>query len=234
MLFRSAPAALLPKPPKGGYLRFKTALEVVAALVLLLLAAPVIALAGLLVKLTSRGPVFYTQARVGRQGRLFTILKIRTMVHDCESLTGPRWSIPGDPRVTWVGNFLRRSHLDELPQLVNVLRGEMSLIGPRPERPEFLPALEREVPGYRGRLSVRPGVTGLAQLKLAPDTDLDSVRHKLTYDLYYVENLSLLLDLRILFCTAIKTLGDPAGFSCRLLGKAGEAPKRRAPASRAA
>jgi lipopolysaccharide/colanic/teichoic acid biosynthesis glycosyltransferase len=194
-------------------MHFKAVLEFAAALVLLVLAAPVIAGLGLLVKLTSRGPIFYTQTRLGRHGRLFTIFKIRTMVHDCESLTGPRWAIPGDPRIIRVGQFLRRTHLDELPQLVNVLRGDMSLIGPRPERPEFLPALERALPGYRARLNVRPGVTGLAQIKLEPDTDLNSVRRKLAYDLHYVEQVSFWLDLRILICTALKTVGDPARLS---------------------
>jgi len=211
-------------PRRLGYVRFKTVLEFLAAVVLLVLAAPLIAVAGLLVKLTSRGPIFYTQTRVGRHGLLFTIYKIRSMVHDCESLTGPRWAIPGDPRVTWIGHFLRFTHLDELPQLVNVLRGEMSLIGPRPERPEFLAPLERALPSYRCRLSVRPGVTGLAQVKLGPDTDLNSVRRKLAYDLHYVEHVSFWLDLRILICTAFKTMGDPAGLSRRFpLGAAVEA-----------
>src|SRR5262249_20621003 len=153
------------------YVPCKTALDFVAAAVLLVFAAPVIALAALLVKLTSRGPAFYTQTRVGRNGRLFTIYKVRTMMHKCESLTGPRWSLPGDPRVTRGGHFLRVTHLDELPQLVNVLRGDMSLIGPRPERPEFVPELERAVPRYRERLAVLPGVTGLAQVQLPADTD---------------------------------------------------------------
>jgi lipopolysaccharide/colanic/teichoic acid biosynthesis glycosyltransferase len=208
---RQRPTVPMPAvlPRRQWYVRCKSGLEFAAALVLLVLAAPLMVVAGLLVKLTSRGPVFYTQTRVGRDGRLFTIYKIRTMVHDCESLTGPRWCIPGDPRVIRAGHFLRRSHLDELPQLVNVLRGEMALIGPRPERPEFLPDLERELPNYRSRLAVRPGVTGLAQIQLAPDSDLDSVRRKLKYDLYYVENVSPWLDLGILAGTALKVLGAP-------------------------
>src|SRR5262249_21310411 len=159
--------------------------------------APLILLAALLVKLTSTGPVFYTQTRVGRKGRLFTIYKIRTMIHNCESLTGPRWSIPGDPRITWIGRVLRLSHLDELPQLLNVLRGEISLIGPRRERPEFVPKLDKALPNYRGRLAVRPGVTGLAQVNLPADTDLNSVRRKLACDLYYIQKLSFWLDVRI-------------------------------------
>src|SRR5205823_316253 len=113
-----------------------------------------------------------------------------------------RWSIPGDPRVTLIGQVLRRTHLDELPQLLNVLRGDMSLIGPRPERPEFLPELEAAFPRYRDRLAVRPGVTGLAQVQLPADSDLDSVREKLRHDLYYIQHLGPWLDLRILICTA--------------------------------
>jgi lipopolysaccharide/colanic/teichoic acid biosynthesis glycosyltransferase len=187
----------------------KTILDFIAAAVLLVPATPVILLAALLVKLTSRGPAFYMQTRLGRDGRLFTIYKIRTMMHKCESLTGPRWSMPGDPRITCVGHFLRVSHLDELPQLVNVLRGDMSLIGPRPERPEFLPELAAAFPWYPERLLVRPGVTGLAQVQLPADTNLDSVGHKLTYDLYYIQNMGPWLDLRILFCTALYAVGLP-------------------------
>jgi lipopolysaccharide/colanic/teichoic acid biosynthesis glycosyltransferase len=199
------------------YLSFKTAVDFALALVLLLFAAPLVALAALLVKLTSRGPAFYTQTRVGRDGRLFTIYKIRTMVDKCESLTGPRWAIPGDPRITPVGQLLRRSHLDELPQLLNVLRGQMSLIGPRPERPEFVPELERVLPLYRQRLVLRPGVTGLAQVHLPGDTDVHSVRRKLAYDLHYIEHLSPWLDLRILFCTVLYAAGIPFRISRKLV-----------------
>ncbi len=191
------------------YLPCKAVIEFVAAVALLVVALPVIAVAALAVRLTSQGPAFYTQTRVGRNGRLFTIYKIRTMVDNCESLTGPRWSIPGDPRITRVGQFLRLTHLDELPQLLNVLRGEMALVGPRPERPEFLPRLERALPAYRDRLLVKPGVTGLAQIQLAADTDLESVRRKLAHDLYYIENLSPSLDFRVLGCTALYALGVP-------------------------
>jgi lipopolysaccharide/colanic/teichoic acid biosynthesis glycosyltransferase len=180
-------------------LRLKGVIDMLAATMLLLLTAPVILVTALLVRATSRGPAFYTQTRVGRDGRLFTIFKIRTMVHNCESLTGPRWSIPGDPRITWLGHFLRKTHLDELPQLFNVLRGEMSLIGPRPERPEFTAKLERALPAYPERLRVKPGVTGLAQVHLPGDTSLASVRLKLAHDLFYIQQLSPGLELRILF-----------------------------------
>jgi lipopolysaccharide/colanic/teichoic acid biosynthesis glycosyltransferase len=185
----------------------KAGLDFGLALLLLLILGPVIILTALLVRFTSRGPAFYTQTRVGRDGRLFTIFKIRTMIHNCESLTGPRWSIPGDPRITPIGQFLRKTHLDELPQLLNVLRGDMSLIGPRPERPEFTAKLERALPAYPERLRVRPGVTGLAQVHLPGDTNLASVRIKLAHDLFYIQQLRPGLEARILFCTVLRVLG---------------------------
>jgi lipopolysaccharide/colanic/teichoic acid biosynthesis glycosyltransferase len=233
-------AASPPPRRRGLYPALKRAADFTAALTLLVLTAPLVLLAALLVKLTSRGPAFYTQTRVGLRGRLFTIYKLRTMIHNAESLTGPRWAIPGDPRVTWVGHFLRASHLDELPQLLNVLRGEMSLIGPRPERPEFVRELERALPAYRGRLEVRPGVTGLAQVHLPADSDLESVRRKLAHDLYYVRAGGLWLDLRIACCTACRMVGIPFRVSGRLLriptperieeamrSEVGEAPRAR-------
>jgi len=200
------------------YLRCKIVADFVLAALLTIPALPIVLLVALAVKLTSRGPVFYTQTRVGKGGRLFSILKIRTMIHNCESLTGPRWSMPGDPRITPVGWFLRASHLDELPQLLNVLRGEMSLVGPRPERPQFIPDLEKALPSYRQRLNVRPGVTGLAQVQLPPDTDIDSVRRKLAHDLYYVRHLSPWMDVRLIACTAFYAMGVPYWLIARCLG----------------
>src|SRR5262249_5758261 len=167
------------------FLWWKRGIDFTCACVLLILAAPVMALTALMVKWTSPGPAFYTQRRLGLHGRPFTIIKLRTMQHNCESRTGPRWCVPGDPRVTPLGKFLRKTHLDELPQLFNVLWGDMSLIGPRPERPEFLAELEATFPRYRERLAVRPGITGLAQVQLPPDTDVTEVCHKLACDLYY-------------------------------------------------
>jgi lipopolysaccharide/colanic/teichoic acid biosynthesis glycosyltransferase len=199
----------------SGYAVNKAVGDFALALALLLITAPLIGLAMLLVKLTSRGPVLYSQTRVGRHGRPFTIYKLRTMIHQCESLTGARWSTPGDARITWVGRWLRRTHVDELPQLWNVLRGDMSLIGPRPERPEFVPRLEQAIPHYRGRLQVRPGLTGLAQVQLPPDTDLDSVRTKLAYDLYYVQQAGWWLDVRLYAATALHV----SGVSFALIGK---------------
>jgi lipopolysaccharide/colanic/teichoic acid biosynthesis glycosyltransferase len=160
------------------------------------------------VKLTSRGPSIYTQKRLGLWGRVFTIYKIRTMYLDSEQ-NGPTWCVPGDPRVTPVGRILRWSHVDELLQLINILVGEMSLIGPRPERPEFLDKLERELPDYRQRLVVRPGLTGLAQVQQPSDTSVFSVRRKLNYDLYYVDQMTLWLDVRLILATVLKCLGVP-------------------------
>ena len=189
------------------YASAKLAFEFFLAFVLLIFTAPLILLAMILVRLSSSGPAIYSQTRLGRNGKPFTIYKLRTMRHDCESLTGAQWSRPGDCRVTWVGRWLRKTHIDELPQLWNVLRGEMGLIGPRPERPEFLPQLEQAIPLYRQRLQVRPGITGFAQIQLPPDTDLDSVRIKLAYDLHYLRNFGLLFDLWIYLGTFFKLIG---------------------------
>src|SRR5439155_655859 len=179
------------------YLASKRALDLVVTLMLAVPAAALILLSALLVKLTTRGPAFYSQIRLGQGGRPFRLYKIRTMIIDAEK-DGACWSRPDDSRITPVGHFLRATHLDELPQLWNVLLGDMSLVGPRPERPEFVPSLEQAVPRYHDRLLIRPGLTGLAQLQLPPDTDLESVRRKLACDLYYVQHLGLWLDLRLI------------------------------------
>ena len=195
--------------PEGWYGRAKLALEWLAAAVLLVLTAPLMLLAAALVKLTSRGPILYSQVRLGLDGRPYRIHKIRTMAHDCEKKSGPCWATAHDPRITRIGRILRKTHLDELPQLWNVLKGEMSLVGPRPERPEFVTQLERAIPHYRDRLLIRPGVTGLAQVQLPADSDLASVRKKLAYDLYYVRHMGLRMDLQILCCTAFHMVGVP-------------------------
>jgi lipopolysaccharide/colanic/teichoic acid biosynthesis glycosyltransferase len=205
-------------PHPTWYLTGKVVLEYVCALILTVFFAPVVLLTALLVKLTSPGPVFYAQTRLGRHGKPFRIFKVRTMIHNCELHSGPKWSTGRDARITPVGRFLRKTHLDELPQLWNVLRGEMSLVGPRPERPEFVPSLERAIPCYGDRMLVRPGVTGLAQVQLPADTDLSSVRRKLAYDLYYVRHLSFWLDVRIVLCTVGKVIGLPFHLLGRYFG----------------
>jgi lipopolysaccharide/colanic/teichoic acid biosynthesis glycosyltransferase len=174
---------------------------------MLVLSAPVIAFCALVVRLTSRGPAFYSQQRVGQFGRVFTIYKLRTMYHHCERNTGPTWSVPGDPRVTPVGRLLRAIHVDELPQLVNVLCGQMSLIGPRPERPEIAAQLTRSIPDYNARSSVLPGITGHAQVHLPPDTSVADVRDKVRLDRYYLGRLSFWFDLLTLARTGLKVVG---------------------------
>ncbi len=177
------------------------------ALILALLVLPVVGFVMLLVRLTSRGPALYRQTRVGLHGRRFELIKVRTMRVDAEVGTGAVWTTSlRDPRITWVGRILRATHIDELPQLWNVLRGEMALVGPRPERPEFTGMLAESLPGYLERLSVLPGVTGLAQVNLPADTDLESVRKKLDLDLRYIADGSLALDLKIIACTAGRLL----------------------------
>ena len=185
---------------------------------LLIPALPVIGVLVLWVRLTSQGPGIFRQTRVGLHGRPFVMYKLRTMRVDAEARSGPVWALTDDPRVTPLGRILRRLHLDEFPQLFNVLKGEMALIGPRPERPEFVQKLAREIPGYLDRLSVRPGITGLAQINLPPDTDLDSVRNKLALDLEYVERGCLLLDLRIFAATCFRLLALPNKAALVLLG----------------
>jgi len=167
----------------------------VLTLLLLSIASPFIAIA---VKTSSPGPLFYRQERIGKDGKHFTLYKFRTMYVDAETETGPVLSWEEDPRVTPAGRFLRRWHLDEMPQLINVLRGKMSLVGPRPERPHFARQFEKDIPAYRLRESVRPGMTGLAQIHGFYNSP---VEHKLRYDLAYINNMSILLDLKILFLT---------------------------------
>ena len=185
----------------------KAVADFTLAVVMLVPALPVLVACVVLVRLTSAGPAIYTQARVGRGGAVFTLYKIRTMRHDCEKLTGPQWSTPGDARITPVGRVLRKFHLDELPQLFNVLRGEMSLVGPRPERPEIVTKLREVVVGYDRRHAVRPGITGFAQVHLPPDTCVRSVRNKLVYDLFYVRHRSVRMELFVLLATGLKAVG---------------------------
>jgi lipopolysaccharide/colanic/teichoic acid biosynthesis glycosyltransferase len=206
-------------PKHAFYTCAKVPLDWLAALVLAPMAATVVLLCAAMVKFTSPGPVFYRQRRVGLNGKLYWIYKLRTMQHNCESRSGPQWSTPNDPRVTRFGRFLRDTHLDELPQIINVLRGEMSLIGPRPERPELMGDLEREIPYYRDRLLVRPGLTGLAQMQLPPDSNITSVRRKLAYDRYYVQQMNLSLDVRIALCTVLYMCGALSHAMGKLLVK---------------
>lgn len=211
---RDAPRGVAPAVAQA---RYRLALQRALALVLLVPALPLMAVTIAIVRVTSRGPGIYRQTRVGFGGRNFVMRKIRTMRVDAEARSGPVWAQLSDPRVTPVGRLIRTLHLDELPQLFNVLRGEMDLVGPRPERPEFTQWLGSEIPGYLNRLSVRPGITGLAQINLPPDTDLDSVRRKLALDLEYIHTRTLWLDARIVACTALRLFGVRSAAARRLL-----------------
>lgn len=202
-------------PIRSWYLPLKAVMEWLIAFVLLLPASLVILLAAVLIKLTSRGAAFYCQTRLGKHGRLFTVFKLRTMIDGAEDETGPVWADADDPRITAVGRFLRWTHLDELPQLVNVLLGQMSLVGPRPERPELVDQLEWELKYYPLRVSLRPGITGIAQLRLPPDREVESVRRKLIYDLFYIRHLGPWLDFRILLMTAARFMIDLIATLCR-------------------
>jgi sugar transferase (PEP-CTERM system associated) len=184
----------------------KRALDLFMALVGLILALPVMAIVAVVIKITSRGPALYHQARVGQHGRIFTVHKFRSMVADAESTTGPVWAAKsGDARVTPIGSTLRRLRLDELPQLWNVLKGDMSFVGPRPERPEFVGDLTREIPFYGQRHIVRPGLTGWAQVRYTYGASTEDALQKLQFDLFYIKNLSITLDLFIVLAT-IKTV----------------------------
>jgi lipopolysaccharide/colanic/teichoic acid biosynthesis glycosyltransferase len=207
----------------------KRVFDIFAAIVGLFIAVPLGLIIAVLIKLESRGPVFYSQERVGvnrrkldrrtyqktdienhrntdrRQkpmaGNLFRVYKFRTMVNEAEKVSGPVWASKNDPRITRFGLFLRKTRLDEIPQFINILKGEMSLVGPRPERPEFIKELSMQVDNYMGRLNVKPGLTGLAQVNNGYDDSIESVKQKVKYDLEYIDNRSIWLDFKILIKT---------------------------------
>jgi sugar transferase (PEP-CTERM system associated) len=178
----------------------KRLFDIFCASVLILLSSPIMLVTAILIKLESSGPIFYKQERVGFNGRLFNVVKFRSMRTDAEK-DGPRWATAKDDRVTRMGSIIRKIRVDELPQLFSVLNGDMSLVGPRPERPFFVDQLTREIPYYAVRQSVKPGVTGWAQVRYHYGSTLEDSAEKLQYDLYYVKNHSLFLDLVILFET---------------------------------
>jgi lipopolysaccharide/colanic/teichoic acid biosynthesis glycosyltransferase len=186
---------------------FQLAKELVDILLgglLLVLFLPLLAVCAVLIKLSSRGPVLFSQVRVGRGGRLFRMYKLRTMRQDAEAGSGAVWASAEDPRVIGLCRWMRRGHVDELPQLINVILGQMSLVGPRPERPEILAELEKRYPNVRERLQVRPGITGLAQIRNGYDTDVEAFRHKLEYDLEYIRNQRWSQEVKILVGTLPK------------------------------
>ena len=179
----------------------KRFMDLVLSVLFFVTGLPFYIIFGLLIKLDSKGPVLFKQIRAGLQNSSFLLYKFRSMGFRAEADTGPVWTAQNDPRITKVGQFLRRFRFDEFPQLLNVLKGEMSLVGPRPERPFFVEKLKQEYPFYMRRLKVRPGITGWAQIKHPYDEQLEDVREKLRYDFYYIENVSLWLDLKIIIST---------------------------------
>jgi len=191
--------------PSRSYQIIQQALSVIVALILSVLTLPLIPIIAILIKISSAGPVLYRQKRVGLRGRTFYCCKFRTMRSDAEADSGPTWACDDDPRITKVGKFLRATRLDEIPQLWNVLRGDMEFVGPRPERPEFVEMLNREIPYYQLRHTVPPGITGWAQVCYKYGNTVEDSKEKLRYDLYYIKNASLGLDLMIIFQT-IKTV----------------------------
>jgi sugar transferase (PEP-CTERM system associated) len=187
--------------PRRQNLVYQRISNVIVAVIGIVLSFPLMLLTALAVRLSSPGPVLYRQARVGLDDTLFTVYKFRSMRVDAETGTGPVWAQKDDPRVTTVGRIIRRIRFDELPQLFNVLRGEMSMVGPRPERPEFVKALNEQIPYYRQRHCVRPGITGWAQISYKYGDTLEDTITKLEYDLYYIKNMSMSLDTYIIFHT---------------------------------
>ncbi|MFA6456704.1 MAG: sugar transferase [Bacteroidota bacterium] len=175
--------------------------DIVVSVLILTFSSPIWIFAAIAIRVNSPGPLVYSQERVGKNGKKFRMHKFRSMYQDAESRTGPVWATTNDPRITSVGRFLRKTRLDEIPQFYDVLRGDMSLVGPRPERPHFVELLSKEIPLYKRRLSVKPGITGWAQIKQGYDTSIDDVKSKVRYDLFYIENMSFRMDIKILLMT---------------------------------
>lgn len=193
---------VMPEIMSHGAKLAKRFIDVFVVLFVLLILMPFLLIIALLIKLSSKGPVFYKQSRVGRNGVEFVMYKFRSMYNNAEEY-GPEWAGENDPRITWIGRIIRKVYLDEVPQMINVLNNEMSLVGPRPERRHFVEILKKEFPYYYKRLSIKPGITGWAQIKQKYDSSLDDVREKLKYDFFYIENMSLKLDFKIMINTIL-------------------------------
>ena len=200
------------------YVQHKFFFSRILATMLFVVALPIIGMAIILIRVSSRGKGIFKQQRVGLNGKCFTLYKIRTMTVNAEKETGPIWSPREDHRITKVGKILRSSHIDELPQLWNVITGDMTLIGPRPERPVIAQKLSMQIPGYMNRFKIRPGITGLAQINLPPDESIFCVQRKLLLDRQYAEKSNINLDLRIYLCTLVRFLGIRSTTITKLLG----------------
>ncbi|HEX7358025.1 MAG TPA: sugar transferase [Ignavibacteriaceae bacterium] len=186
--------------------KLKRLMDISISFLILIVSSPIIILTAIAIKIDSEGPVLFKQERLGQNGKPFNVYKFRSMIKDAEKYTGPVWSQKDDPRVTRMGRFVRKVRIDEIPQMLNVLKGEMSLVGPRPEREFFVEKLSKEIPYYKRRLKVRPGVTGWAQIKHKYDESIEDVKIKLRYDLFYIENMSIRMDFKILLRTVFVVL----------------------------
>jgi exopolysaccharide biosynthesis polyprenyl glycosylphosphotransferase len=181
--------------------QIKRLIDIVVSAAVLIIGAPIWLTLAAVIRIASPGPAVFRQERVGQNSKTFIMLKFRSMVNDAEKAGGPQWATKSDPRITPLGQFLRKTRLDEIPQFINVLKGEMSLVGPRPERAYFIEKLKKEIPWYLRRIKMKPGITGWAQVKHKYDETIEDVKTKVMYDLYYFENMSLALDLKIIFQT---------------------------------
>lgn len=184
----------------------KRFLDITVAIIGLILSMPVIAVISILIKLESKGPAIYKQTRIGMRGKVFEMYKFRSMRSDAENTSGPVWATEDDPRVTRFGRFLRKTHLDEFPQLLNVLKGEMSVVGPRPERPYFVNQFRKIIPHYDRRHCAKPGITGLAQIKQRYDETIRDVQRKVRYDALYVKKMCPFLDMKVIALTALTVI----------------------------
>ena len=193
---------ILPQLMPDWEKQIKRLIDIFISIIVILFFSPLWILGAIIIKLSSRGPIFFRQKRVGQNEKIFEILKFRSMVDKAEKETGAVWAAENDPRITRVGNILRKTRIDEIPQFINILFNDMSLIGPRPERPQIVNRLKNKIPLYNRRHRMKPGITGWAQIKGGYDTSIEDVQKKLEYDLFYLENMSLRMDLKIMLRTA--------------------------------
>ena len=205
-LLVSGLAGIIVRIAQRSFIKFKRVMDLILAILGLLIAAPILLVLAIAIKITSNGPIIYRQNRVGENGKVFRIFKLRTMYVNAEAATGAVWARKNDPRITPLGVLLRKTHLDELPQLFNVIIGEMSIVGPRPERPEIVRDLKVMIKDYEKRLTVKPGITGLAQVCHRYDETISDVRKKIKYDLLYIRKMCWLAEMRILAQTVTVAL----------------------------
>jgi lipopolysaccharide/colanic/teichoic acid biosynthesis glycosyltransferase len=200
-LFLGGVGGMIVRFARKSYDKFKRITDILLSVLGIVFTSPIVFFAGIFIKLNSRGPVLYRQSRVGKNGQIFRIYKLRTMQIDAEKETGAVWAKANDRRITYVGRALRKMHIDEIPQLINVLTGEMSIVGPRPERPEMVRDFKNFICDYEKRLKVKPGITGVAQVWHKYDETVDDVKKKIKYDLLYIRKICLSLDLKIMLST---------------------------------